>query len=103
MEKYSCTFQRISHKQDLETICQFLVRDIGVWLPPMKVAAYRSLFDWSWESLRATLAGDTYEERPTVEVCSHSAVVSISPLTAAMFQGGGIKAQGDSDKRQCRG
>ena len=28
------------------------------------------------------------------------AVVSISPLTAAMFQGGGIKA-GDSDKSQC--
>ena len=28
-------------------------------------------------------------------------VVSISPLTAAMFQGGGIKAGGDSDKRQC--
>ena len=55
----------------IETICQFLVRDIGVWLAPMKVAAYRSLFDWSWESLRATLAGDTYEERPTVEVCSH--------------------------------
>ena len=60
-----------------------------------ELAAYRSLFEWSWESFACDSGGPTQTQEGTVTNSRGGmpwAVVSISPLTAAMFQGGGIKA-----------